>query len=175
MCLRRARCGLDTTSKVDHVLLSRRPRRHRIFLPVKDASGVSRGLPAARAPGSDNAPCDWSVLMRRSWSLLATAIVIEVSATLALRASQDNGAWLAVVVAGYMAAFVLLIFVVRAGMAVGVAYGIWGAAGTASTALLASVIFGDPFTWQIAAGIGLIVAGVLLVKLGSRPTAEEPT
>jgi len=55
------------------------------------------------------------------------------------------------------------------------AYGIWGALGTAATAVLAAAIFGDPFTWLIAAGIGLIIAGVLLVEFGSRPArADEP-
>lgn len=99
--------------------------------------------------------------------LLAAAILIEVAATLSLRASQDHSAWLVVVVAGYAGAFVLLTMVLRTGMAVGVAYGIWGALGTAGTAVLAAMIFGDRFTWPIAAGIGLIIAGVLLVEFGS--------
>ncbi len=34
--------------------------------------------------------------------------------------------------------------------------------------MLAAAIFGDPFTWPIAAGIGLIIAGVLLVEFGSQ-------
>lgn len=106
------------------------------------------------------------------WWLLTAAIVTEVVATLSLRASQDHAAWLAVVVVGYVAAFALLTMVLRAGVAVGVAYGIWGAAGTAVTAVLGAVIFGDPFTWVIAAGIGLIIAGVLLVELGSHPAGE---
>ena len=105
--------------------------------------------------------------------LLAGAIASEVAATLALRASQDHTAWLVVVVAGYLGGFVLLTAVLRAGMAIGVAYGIWGASGTAATAVLAAAIFGDPFTWPIAAGIGLIIAGVLLVELGSNPRAER--
>jgi small multidrug resistance pump len=100
--------------------------------------------------------------------LLGAAIVVEVAATLSLRASQDHSAWLVVVVAGYFGAFVLLTLVLRAGVAIGVAYGIWGALGTAGTAILAAVIFGDPFTWPIVAGIGLIIGGVLLVELGSR-------
>jgi small multidrug resistance pump len=108
----------------------------------------------------------------RKWALLAAAIVIEVAATLSLRASQDDSAWLVVVVAGYVGAFVLLTMVLRTGMAVGVAYGIWGALGTAGTAVLAAMIFGDRFTWPIAAGIGLIMAGVLLVELGSQHTGE---
>ncbi|CDP81847.1 MULTISPECIES: DMT family transporter [Mycolicibacterium] len=109
----------------------------------------------------------------RTWALLFAAVATEVSATLSLRASQDHSAWLVLVVTGYLAAFVLLTLVLRAGMAVGVAYGIWGALGTAATAVLAAVLFGDPFTWPIVAGIGLIIAGVLLVELGSHPREAE--
>ena len=77
-------------------------------------------------------------------------------------------------VAGYLASFSFLTLVLRAGMPVGVAYGIWGALGTAITAVLAAIIFGDPFTGPIIAGIGLIIAGVLMVELGSRrATAKE--
>lgn len=112
----------------------------------------------------------------RKWLLLAAAIVVEVAATLSLRASQDHSAWLVVVVVGYLGAFILLTLVLRTGMAIGVAYGIWGAVGTAFTAVLAAVIFGDPFTWPIAAGIALIIAGVLLVEAGSRHRADaEPS
>ncbi|MGV0850196.1 DMT family transporter [Mycolicibacterium phlei] len=110
----------------------------------------------------------------RSLALLAAAIVVEVSATLSLRASQDHPAWWIVVVGGYAGAFVLMAMVIRAGMAVGVAYGIWGALGTAGTAALGAVLFGDPFTWPIVVGIGLIIAGVLLVELGSRERVEQP-
>jgi small multidrug resistance pump len=103
----------------------------------------------------------------RKWALLAGAISTEVAATLCLRASVDHSAWLVVVVAGYVTSFILLTMVLRAGVPVGVAYGIWGALGTAVTAVLAAVLFGDPFTWPIVAGIGLIIAGVLLVEFGS--------
>jgi small multidrug resistance pump len=111
----------------------------------------------------------------RKWVLLFAAIAVEVAATLSLRASQDHSAWLVVVVAGYIGSFVLLTMVLRTGMPIGVAYGIWGACGTAATAVLAAVIYGDPFTWPIVAGIGLIIAGVLLVEFGSqRAAADEP-
>ncbi|MCZ8380965.1 SMR family transporter [Mycobacterium sp. CPCC 205372] len=110
----------------------------------------------------------------RPFPLLAAAIVSEVAATLALRASQDHSVWLAVVAVGYLGAFVLLTLVLRTGMAVGVAYGIWGACGTAATAVLAAAVFGDPLTWPIAAGIGLIIAGVLLIEFGSHPRVDGP-
>lgn len=103
----------------------------------------------------------------RTWALLLGAILTEVAATLSLRASQDHLLWLVVVGAGYLASFILLTRVLRAGMPVGVAYGIWGALGTAITAVTASLVFGDPFTGPIVAGIGLIIAGVLLVEFGS--------
>jgi small multidrug resistance pump len=102
------------------------------------------------------------------WVLLIAAILTEVAATLSLRASQDHPAWLGVVVVGYAVAFVLLALVLREGMAVGVAYGIWGASGTALTAVFAAVLFRDALTWGIAAGVALIIAGVLFVELGSR-------
>ncbi|MBJ7341190.1 SMR family transporter [Mycolicibacterium sp.] len=106
----------------------------------------------------------------RKWVLLAAAIVSEVGATLSLRASQDHGAWIVAVVAGYAIAFTLLTLVLREGVPVGVTYGIWGASGTALTAVLAAAIFHDPFTWPVAMGIVLIIAGVLFIEFGSRPT-----
>ena len=111
----------------------------------------------------------------RKWALLSVAITIEVAATLSLRASQDHWAWLVVVVAGYVGALVLLTVVLRAGVPIGVTYGIWGALGTAGTAVLAAVIFGDPFTWPIVMGIALIIAGVLLIEFGSQRAAAHET
>lgn len=108
----------------------------------------------------------------RRWALLTGAILTEVAGTLSLRAFQDDRWWLTTVVAGYTASFFLLTRVLRIGMPVGVAYGIWGAAGTAITAVAASVIFGDPFTAPIVAGIGLIIAGVLMVEFGSHPAVK---
>lgn len=105
----------------------------------------------------------------RRWALLAGAILTEVIGTLSLRAFQDHRLWIILVIAGYTTSFFLLTRVLRAGVPVGVAYGIWGAAGTAATAVVASIIFGDPFTVPIVAGIGLIIAGVLMVEFGSHP------
>jgi small multidrug resistance pump len=110
----------------------------------------------------------------RNWAFLGAAITTEVAATLSLRASQNHAAWLLVVIGGYVSAFFLLTLVLRGGMPVGVAYGIWGALGTAGTAVLAAVLFDDPFTWPVVAGIGLIIAGVLLIELGSQRAAGRP-
>ncbi|CAN5214641.1 multidrug efflux SMR transporter [soil metagenome] len=111
----------------------------------------------------------------RKWALLTGAILTEVTGILSLRAFQDHPAWLALVIIGYLSSFVLLTLVLRTGMPIGVAYGIWGACGTALTAILAAVIFGDPFTLPIVFGIGLIIVGVVLVEFGSqRANAAKP-
>lgn len=108
------------------------------------------------------------------WGLLTVAIATEVAATLSLRAAQEHPGWYAVVVAGYITTFGLLIRILRLGLPVGVTYGIWGASGTALVAALAAIIFGDPFTWSVGVGIGLIVVGVLLVEIGHHRAGHEP-
>ncbi|MCW2847708.1 MAG: QacE family quaternary ammonium compound efflux transporter [Marmoricola sp.] len=107
------------------------------------------------------------------WALLAVAIVSEVVGTLSLRAALEHPAFFALVALGYVVAFWLLSAVLAAGMPVGVAYGIWAATGVALTAVLATLVFHDPFTVQIGCGIVLVVLGVLLVETGSRVRASS--
>ncbi|GAA1493071.1 DMT family transporter [Curtobacterium herbarum] len=102
------------------------------------------------------------------WLFLASAIVAEVTASLALQAAVDHPGWYALVVVGYLVAFGMLVLVLRRGMGIGVAYGIWGASGVALTAVLAAVLFGQALTLVMGIGITLIAVGVLLVELGSQ-------
>lgn len=101
--------------------------------------------------------------------LLVGAILSEVGGTLALRTRATTGdrRWLLAVVVGYLAAFSLLAVTLDRGLAVGVAYGIWAAAGIATTAVASRVLFDDPLTRRMLAGIALIIVGVLLVELGA--------
>nr|WP_196791345.1 SMR family transporter [Motilibacter aurantiacus] len=105
--------------------------------------------------------------------LLPGAILAEVSGSLALKAALDQPAWYALVVAGYLSAFVLLGAVLRSGMALGVAYGVWGACGVALTAVLGAVLFDEPVTLLMSFGIAIVIAGVLLVELGSQATQPD--
>jgi len=102
------------------------------------------------------------------WIYLGAAILSEVTAALSMQAAVDRPGWYALVVAGYLASFALLIRVLRSGMAIGVAYGIWGASGVALTAVMAAVLFGQALTPIMLGGIALIAAGVLLVEIGSQ-------
>ncbi|WP_345620741.1 DMT family transporter [Streptomyces ziwulingensis] len=117
----------------------------------------------------------------KKWLLLTAAILLEVTATLSLRGALDHPALYVLVALGYVGCFAALAMVLRAGLALGVAYGIWGASGVALTAVLATVIFGDPLTAVMGVGIALVIAGVLCVELGAqaaharRPHPEEAT
>lgn len=103
-----------------------------------------------------------------TWLLLALAIASEVTATLSLRASEGlrRRRWIPVIVVGYLAAFTLLGTILAMGMPVGVAYGVWAAAGVAITAVLGRVIFKDHFSVLMAIGVVLIGAGVAMIELG---------
>lgn len=103
-----------------------------------------------------------------TWILLACAIASEVTASLSLKAALDRPSLYAAVAVGYVVSFALLAVVLRRGMALGVAYGIWGALGVASTALLSAAIFDEPLTALMGVGLALIIAGVLVVELGSQ-------
>lgn len=104
----------------------------------------------------------------KRWALLAGAILAEVTGSLSLKGALDAPALYALVVVGYLGAFVFLSLVLREGMALGVAYGIWGAFGVALTAVMSLVIFGEPLTVLMVIGIAVVIVGVLCVELGAQ-------
>ncbi|MBM7413467.1 MULTISPECIES: multidrug efflux SMR transporter [Nocardiaceae] len=108
------------------------------------------------------------------WFVLAAAVVAEVSATLSPHGFETRPALYVVVIIGYLLAFAGLPSILRRGMALGVAYGIWGASGVALTALLASALFGEPLTIVMGLETGLDIVGVLLVETGSHPAQRGP-
>ena len=101
------------------------------------------------------------------WWALAGAIIVEVFATLSLRASDGfrKKAWVVPVTAGYLASFYLLWVSLSLGMPVGIAYGVWTACGVALVAVIARYLFGEPLTAVMICGIGLIIAGVLTIEM----------
>lgn len=103
-----------------------------------------------------------------SYSLLGLAIASEIIATSALKASDGMTRIVPglVVVAGYAIAFWLLALTLRT-MPVGFVYGVWAGLGVVGVAVVGIVFFGEGFGPAKAAGIALIVAGVILLKTGS--------
>lgn len=100
---------------------------------------------------------------------LAVAIVSEVIATTALKASESFTKPLPslLVVAGYSLAFYLLSLCVKS-MDVGVVYAVWSGVGLVLIAVAAGIVYRQvPDGWALL-GMGLIVAGVLVLNLLSK-------
>lgn len=97
---------------------------------------------------------------------LACAICAEVIATVALKASDGfTRLWPSVVtVVGYLVSFSFLALVLKS-IAVGTAYAIWSAVGTALVVLIGIVVFGESPNLVRMTGIALIIMGVVILNL----------
>ncbi|HEX8602437.1 MAG TPA: SMR family transporter [Pseudoduganella sp.] len=108
-----------------------------------------------------------------NWLFLAIAIVAEVIATSALKASEGFTRTLpsVLVVAGYGIAFYMLSLTLRS-IPMGVVYAIWSGAGIVLITLVGYFMFRQRLDLPALIGIGLIVAGVLVMQLFSKATAH---
>ena len=99
---------------------------------------------------------------------LAVAILAEVVGTSALKASNGFTVWLPslVVVAGYGVSFYFLSLALRA-IPVGVAYAIWSGVGIVLISVIGWALFRLRLDVAALVGIGLIIAGVILIQLFS--------
>ena len=104
-----------------------------------------------------------------AWLSLGLAILAEVIATSALKASEGfTHLWPSViVVAGYAVAFYCLSLTLRQ-IPLGIAYAVWSGAGTALIALIGIVVYRQKLDPAAICGIALIVAGVLVLNLFSK-------
>lgn len=109
----------------------------------------------------------------KPWLILTLAIVAEVIATTALKASDGFTRLLPslIVVLGYGTAFFCLSITLRS-IPIGVAYAIWSGLGVVLIALVAWLIFGQKLDAPALFGMALIVAGVLVMNLFSRTTSH---
>ncbi|MEZ5078805.1 MAG: multidrug efflux SMR transporter [Solirubrobacterales bacterium] len=97
--------------------------------------------------------------------LLAIAIVSEVIATTALRASDGFTRPLPVTImlAGYVCSFYLLSVIVRK-MSIGLAYAIWAGIGTALIALISVLVYDEQMAGIQVLGIGFVIVGVVMIN-----------
>lgn len=110
--------------------------------------------------------------MRLTYLLLGLAICAEVAGTLALKSSHGFSrlAPSALVVCCYVVAFVALSFVLERGMSVAVAYAIWSAVGILAIALIGMLFLHEELSWVQAAGMFIVVIGVVTLELGTTIT-----
>lgn len=100
---------------------------------------------------------------------LAIAIIAEVAATSALKASEEFTKLVPslIVIVGYGIAFYLLTLVLRS-IPVGITYAIWAGVGIVLVAIVGAVLYKQIPDAPAMIGMGLIVAGVVVINLFSK-------
>lgn len=103
------------------------------------------------------------------YGYLALAILVEVVATSALKASEGftRPVPSVITVCGYGVAFWLLSLCLK-DIPVGIAYAIWSGVGIVLISLIGWVVFRQTLDLAAIAGLGLIVAGVAVINLFSK-------
>lgn len=104
---------------------------------------------------------------------LAIAIAAEVIATTSMKAISgfSKPLPLILVITGYGLAFWMLTLVVRS-IPVGVAYAIWAGMGIVLVSIAAAYLYGQKLDLPAILGMGLIVAGVVVIQLFSASTGH---
>ncbi|CAB3746891.1 multidrug transporter [Burkholderia sp. MSh2] len=107
------------------------------------------------------------------YAWLAIAIVAEVVGTSALRAADGfTRLWPSMlVVAGYGIAFYCLSLTLRT-MPVGIIYAVWSGAGIVLITLVAMLLYRQVPDLPAVIGLGLIIAGVVVLNLFSKMQAH---
>lgn len=109
----------------------------------------------------------------KQWLFLSVAIVSEVVATSALKASNGfSQLWPSlVVVAGYAIAFFFLSLTLRI-MPVGIPYAIWSGIGIVLVTLIGWLVFEQSLDSPAVIGLTLIITGVVVLQIFSKSAAH---
>ncbi len=105
--------------------------------------------------------------------MLGLAIVAEVIGTTALKASDSFTRLLPslIVVLGYGVAFYCLSLVLKS-VPVGIAYAVWSGLGIVLITAVAWLLYGQRIDLAGLLGMGLIIAGVVVLNVFSKATAH---
>lgn len=108
-----------------------------------------------------------------TYGSLAVAIVLEVIGTTFLQQSQQFTRAVPTILMAicYLAAFYLLSIALRT-LPVGIAYGIWSGLGIVLVSAVGVVVFRQTLDLAAIIGLGLIVAGVVVVNVFSNSVSH---
>ena len=103
-----------------------------------------------------------------SWFYLSVAGLLEVAWAYAMKQSHGftEPRSTALTLVGMLASFALLATAMRE-LPLGTAYAVWTGIGAAGTAILGIVLFAEPLSLARIFCIGLIVAGIIGLKLAA--------
>ena len=112
-------------------------------------------------------------LTMNNWVYLGLAIFSEVIATASLKSTEGFTRLVPsiVVLVGYAAAFYFLSLTLDT-IPIGVAYAVWSGVGVATITLVSFVVYDQKIDTAGLIGIGLIVAGVIVLRLFSEASVD---
>ena len=103
-----------------------------------------------------------------AWILLLVAGLLEVGWAIGLKYTEGfTRLWPSVLTLAAMAGSVLLLGIAMKTLPVGTAYAVWVGVGAVGTAILGIVLFAEPATAGRLVSLGLIVAGIVGLKLAT--------
>ena len=101
-----------------------------------------------------------------AWAMLFVAGLMEIGWAIGLKYTEGFSRLLpSILTLACMAGSIVLLGVAVKTLPIGTAYAVWTGIGTVGTAVLGIILFGDPATAPRLACIGLIVAGIVGLKL----------
>ena len=108
-----------------------------------------------------------------NWVYLGLAIFSEVIATASLKSTEGFTRFVPsiVVLIGYCSAFYFLSLTLDT-IPIGVAYAVWSGVGVATITVVSYVLYGQKIDTTGIVGIGLIIAGVVVLRLFSESTVD---
>ena len=108
-----------------------------------------------------------------SWIYLAIAITAEIIATTSLKASDGFSRLYPslLTITGYGISFYCLALALRV-IPVGIAYAVWSGVGIVAISIIGYVLYKQTLDTAAWLGIGLIVAGVLVLNVFSKSAAH---
>ena len=100
---------------------------------------------------------------------LAIAVIAEVAATSALKASEEFTKLIpsCIVVMGYGVAFYLMTLILRT-IPIGITYAMWSGLGIVLVALVGIILYQEVPDVPAVLGMGLIIAGVVIINVFSK-------
>ncbi len=108
------------------------------------------------------------------WILLALAIVAEITGTLSMKwaSVSDGSTGFILMLVMITLSYIFLSFAVKK-IALGVAYALWEGVGILLITLFSVMLFDETLTTMKIAGLTTLVAGIVLIKSGTRKPAKQ--
>lgn len=146
-----------------------RPRRTRSLPPLGSPLNLVHESPRYRSTESTTiSPSSTDSLARMAWFLLVLAGLFEIGWAIGLKYTDGfTRLWPTVGTVAAMVISLSLLGVAMKSLPVGTSYAVWVGVGAVGTAILGIVLLGESANPGRLVSLGLIVAGIIGLKLSS--------